>query len=53
MHIVMTGHCGHKASLGDARDIPLLLLNPFALWYELMPVHATPTDHEDHHAFPT
>lgn len=51
-HIVLVGHCGHDVTLTHAGDIPILLLNPFALGFLGHPARATPKEHEDHHTYP-
>lgn len=37
MYIVLFGHCGHDLTLGDLTDAPLILINPFSLWYLTSP----------------
>jgi hypothetical protein len=38
--------------MNDVRDFLVTSINPFALWYYLIPCHATPMKHADHHMYP-
>jgi hypothetical protein len=48
----MLGHCAAEITMNDARDFMVTAINPFGLWYYLIPCHSTPMKHADHHMYP-
>jgi hypothetical protein len=46
------GHCAAELTANDVRDFLVAALNPFYLWYYMVPCHATPMKHADHHFYP-